>query len=85
MFFLAYIFHRNKDSKAVYYHDVSTTYTDMGTDIDLIKKHIDIIKKSVLCRICAQFSSPREFGWILNSTSHLFRTRLIKQHVFGEL
>ena len=46
IFFLAYIFHPNKDSKVVYYHDVGTVYTDMGTDIDLIKKHVDIISQS---------------------------------------
>ena len=44
--FLAYCFHRNHDSKVVYYHDVGTRYTYMGTDVNVIKKHFDIIRKS---------------------------------------
>lgn len=233
IFFLAFLFNRNKDSKVVYYHDVSKKYTEMGTDITLMKKHVDQIcqsgykivskidkregqvmicfddgwagiyehkdffveqeikptifiaveligkdgflsveqikelesigfqfechtwshkslpqysdeglehelkdsryelerifghpftaicypqgrfskhihdlckeygyerqysslhggfydleKKGVICRVCAQFSSPTELKWMLNGTSRLFRSRLIKQHVKGTL
>lgn len=46
LFFGACVFHRNHDSKVVYYHDVGTQYTNMGTDLDLMKKHFDIIRKS---------------------------------------
>lgn len=46
LFFLAYVLHPNKNSKVVYYHDVSKKYTDMGTDINLIKRHLNVIQKS---------------------------------------
>lgn len=45
LFFLGYIVHHNSNSKVIYYHDVSKKYTEMGTNIDLIKHHIEIIKK----------------------------------------
>lgn len=45
-YLLAYLFHHNHDSKVVYYHDIGKKYTDMGTDFELFKKHISIIKKS---------------------------------------
>lgn len=44
--FCAYIFHRNKSSKVVYYHDVGTKYTDMGTNLELMKTHFEIVRKS---------------------------------------
>lgn len=42
---LGFIFHHNHDSKVVYYHDVSTQFTDMGTDYSLMRKHFEIIKE----------------------------------------
>lgn len=45
-FFISYLIRHNKDSKVVYYHDVGTKYTDMGTDIQLMKQHFTIIRKS---------------------------------------
>ena len=45
-FFTAYLFRHNQDSKVVYYHDAGTQYTDMGTDINLMQKHIEVIYKS---------------------------------------
>lgn len=46
LFFLAYVLHPNRSSKVVYYHDVSKKYTDMGTEINLIKRHLNIIQLS---------------------------------------
>lgn len=43
---LAFLSHRNRGSKVFYYHDVSKKFTDMGTDIELMKKHFEMIKKS---------------------------------------
>ena len=43
---VAYFLHRNHDSKIIYYHDVSCDYTDMGTDLELIKQHFNIVRKS---------------------------------------
>ena len=40
------MFHNNHDSKIIYYHDVSKKYTDMGTDLNLIKRHLDIVRRS---------------------------------------
>lgn len=40
---LSYLLHRNRDSKIIYYHDVSKKYTDMGTELDVIKRHFDIV------------------------------------------
>lgn len=47
--------------------------------------YYDMEDKGLICRMCAQFASPREFKWMLNSTSSFFRNRLIKQHVKGSL
>ena len=44
--FWSYLFHRNHDSKIIYYHDVNRKYTDMGTDLNLIKRHFDIVRQS---------------------------------------
>lgn len=41
-----YLFHRNHDSKVVFYHDVGNKYTAMGTPLELIKAHINQIRKS---------------------------------------
>lgn len=46
IFLLAFIFHRNQNSKVIYYHDLSQKYTDMGTDFNLFKKHIGIIREN---------------------------------------
>lgn len=43
--YLGYIVHHNKDSKVIYYHDISTEYTEMGTDWSLFRDHIGILKK----------------------------------------
>jgi len=37
-----YLFHHNHNSKVIYYHDISTQYTDMGTDWNLFEKHIGL-------------------------------------------
>lgn len=44
IYLYSYLFFRNHDSKIIYYHDVGTQYTDMGTELDVIKKHIDIVR-----------------------------------------
>lgn len=41
----SHLFHHNHDSKIIYYHDVSKKYTDMGTDLDTIKRHFELVKK----------------------------------------
>lgn len=46
IFLLAYIFHRNHDSKVIYYHDVSKKYTDMGTELELMKRHFKLVRVS---------------------------------------
>ena len=41
------ILNRNRESKILFYHDVfsHTLYTDMGTNVELFKQHIDTIVK----------------------------------------
>lgn len=41
---VGYIFHRNRDSKVIYYHDLGTKYTDMGTDFKLFVNHIERVR-----------------------------------------
>lgn len=41
----------------------------------------DLEDKGIICRNCNQYSSPREFKWMLNGTSHIFRQRLLKLHL----
>lgn len=43
--FLSYLFWRNHDSKIIYYHDVGMKYTEMGTELDVIKRHANIAKR----------------------------------------
>ena len=42
---LSYCFHRNHRSKVIYYHDVGKDYTSMGTDLETIRRHFDIVRK----------------------------------------
>ena len=39
------MFHRNNKSKVVYYHDVGTKYTEMGTDFAIMQKHFIITEQ----------------------------------------
>ena len=43
LYFGGYMFHHNHKSKIVYYHDIGSAYTNMGTDISLFEKHIKMI------------------------------------------
>lgn len=45
LYLSAYLFHHNQKSKIIYYHDVSTEYTDMGTDMNTIKRQFDCVRK----------------------------------------
>lgn len=58
IYYFAYLLHYNHDSKIIYYHDVGRKYTDMGTDLDQIKKHIEIVRKSRYT-IVDEISQPR--------------------------
>ena len=40
-----YLFHRNSLSKIIFYHDVGLLYTDMGTPLHMIDRHIEEIVK----------------------------------------
>lgn len=42
---LSNLFHHNHDSKIIYYHDVSKKYTDMGTDLETIRRHFEMVRK----------------------------------------
>ena len=42
---IANILHHNHDSKIIYYHDVSKVFTDMGTDLETIKRHFEMVKR----------------------------------------
>lgn len=55
--FLGFLLHRNNRSKVLFYHDVGLVYTDMGTPLDIIKKHIDEIEKQQF-QIVEQISKP---------------------------
>lgn len=46
LIFTSYLLYQDKGSKVVYYHDVGTKYTYMGTDFQLMKKHFEIIRQS---------------------------------------
>lgn len=45
IYLIAFLFSKNRKSKIIYYHDISNMYTYMGTDFDLFKTHINIIRK----------------------------------------
>lgn len=40
----AYLLHRNRDSKIIYYHDVGLRHTDMGTEMTLIAQHFEMVR-----------------------------------------
>lgn len=46
IYFLSYLFHRNHDSKVIYYHDAGRKYTDMGTEMKLMSRHFEIVRRS---------------------------------------
>lgn len=46
IYFVSFLFNKDRKSKMIYYHDVGLKYTNMGTPLDLIKKHISIIRLS---------------------------------------
>ena len=41
--------------------------------------YYDLESQNLICRNCAQSSSVREFGWMLNGKSPLYRKKLLKQ------
>ena len=49
MNFTGYILHHNNDSKVIFYHDVGTDDTNMGTPLDIIDAHLQVIKKEGFC------------------------------------
>lgn len=42
--YIGSVIHKNRKSKVLYYHDVGTQYTDMGTDVELIEAHLNAIQ-----------------------------------------
>lgn len=70
---------------SMHIHDLCEKYGYKRQFSSLHGGYYDLEDKGLICRICAQFASPREFKWMLNSTSSFFRKRLIKQHVKGSL
>lgn len=66
-------------------HDLCKRYGYERQFSSLHGGYYDLKDKDVICRVCAQFSSPTELKWMLNGTSRLFRNRLMKQHVKGSL
>lgn len=45
IYLLSFYFSSNRKSKIIYYHDITKKYTDMGTDFNLFRKHIKIIRE----------------------------------------
>lgn len=43
--------------------------------------YYDLESKNLICRNCAQNVSAREFNWMLNGKSFIFRRKLMKQHI----
>lgn len=46
LLFIGYIINHNNRSKILYYHDIGTIYTKMGTNIGLFQEHVKTIRKS---------------------------------------
>lgn len=42
---LSSLFSGNDELKVIYYHDIGTTYTEMGTPENLFKRHVEIAQK----------------------------------------
>lgn len=43
---LSYLLHPNHYSKVIYYHDVGTHNTDMGTSLETIHRHFKLVRRS---------------------------------------
>lgn len=41
---MSFALHRNHNSKVIYYHDVNRKYTDMGTEKEVILKHMKLVR-----------------------------------------
>lgn len=83
--FLGYIFHRNHQSKVIYYHDVSRKFTNMGTDFILLQKHFDLIRKSnydIVSEITSQNNQVMicfDDGW---AGIYYYKDYFVKQQIF---
>ena len=57
---------RNTSSKCIYYHDVGKKYTNMGTALEMIRKHVSI------ARSCGwKFASWRNLDSVVDSKKKL--------------
>lgn len=85
VFLIGYLFHRNHDSKVIYYHDVSKKYTDMGTEFGLMLRHIDIVRKSGYKIVPEIMDRKRQVmfcfddGW---AGIYDYKDKFIKQQIF---
>ncbi|WP_282787885.1 polysaccharide deacetylase family protein [Flavobacterium croceum] len=61
LLYLGSLYHRNENSKVIYYHDIHSydKYTDMSTDFDLFKKHIECIQ-SMNFEIVKKITKPQK-------------------------
>lgn len=57
-------------------------YTDLYTS--LAGAYYDMKGEKLICRNCAQSSSPSELKWMLNGTSWIFMRKLYRQHFVKE-
>lgn len=59
LLFLGFIFHQNRKSKVLYYHDVGKAYTDMGTPLDTIIEQIRIVEEQGF-KVVKEIRKPNE-------------------------
>lgn len=76
--FDAICFPMGRFSKMVKEKSLESGYTQLYTSLP--GGYYDMQKDNLICRNCAQDVSLREFKWMLNGTSRLFRIKLRKQH-----
>lgn len=76
--FEAICFPMGRFSSVVKSKSLEFGYTDLYTSLP--GGYYDMKDDKLICRNCAQNSSPSELKWMLNGTSWIFKRKLYKQH-----
>lgn len=64
-------------------HEMSKKFAYTKQYSSIAGDYFEMKDRGIICRNCAQFSTPTEFKWMLNSKSTFFQKRFIKQQFEG--
>lgn len=76
--FEAICFPMGRFSSLVKRYSLECGYTELYTSLP--GGYYDLLNEKLICRNCAQNSSPSELKWMINGTSWIFKRKLYRQH-----